>query len=147
MGKNGQQYVVCRLHEGKIEHCPLELPFTPEDQPQLHLKGAHTVHLTGFLEMEEEDELDEDSASSPSPHPGVPDSQGELSGVPGNRRAPAGMALGGSGVDPGAATFAEDEEGVGGMGPTEVPTPVVPSPPAWPAAVLLLLEAPQSGFS
>ena len=56
----GQQFVVCRLHEGKIEHCPLELPFTPEDQPMLHLKGAHTVHLTGFLEMDEEDELEED---------------------------------------------------------------------------------------
>lgn len=60
MGKNGQQYVVCRLHEGKVEHCPLELPFTPEDQPMLHLKGAHAVHLTGFLEMEDEEELDED---------------------------------------------------------------------------------------
>jgi len=59
-GGKGQQFVVCRLHEGKIEHCPLELPFTPEDQPHLHLKGAHTVHLTGFLEMEEEDELEED---------------------------------------------------------------------------------------
>ena len=102
MGKNGQQYVVCRLHEGKVEHCPLELPyatlgsnpdladfardhsphatalqriqtgllltrlscslarFTPEDQPMLHLKGAHAVHLTGFLEMEDEEELEED---------------------------------------------------------------------------------------
>jgi len=60
VGKNGQQYVVCRLHEGKVEHCPLELPFTPEDQPMLHLKGAHAVHLTGFLEMEDEEELDED---------------------------------------------------------------------------------------
>jgi len=59
VGKNGQQYVVCRLHEGKVEHCPLELPFTPEDQPMLHLKGAHAVHLTGFLEMEDEDELEE----------------------------------------------------------------------------------------
>ena len=59
MGKNGQQYVVCRLHEGKVEHCPLELPFTPEDQPMLHLKGGHAVHLTGFLEMEDEDELEE----------------------------------------------------------------------------------------
>jgi len=56
---SGQQFVVCRLHEGKVEHCPLELPFTPEDQPLLHLKGSHAVHLTGFLEMEEEDELDE----------------------------------------------------------------------------------------
>ena len=27
VGKNGQQYVVCRLHEGKVEHCPLELPY------------------------------------------------------------------------------------------------------------------------
>ena len=60
MGKNGQQYVVCRLHEGKVEHCPLELPFTPEDQPLLHLKGAHAIHLTGFLEMEDEEELEED---------------------------------------------------------------------------------------
>ena len=55
----GQQFVVCRLHEGKVEHCPLELPFTPEDQPKVHLKGAHAVHLTGFLEMEDEDELEE----------------------------------------------------------------------------------------
>ena len=61
MGKNGQQYVVCRLHEGKVEHCPLELPFTPEDQPLLHLKGAHAIHLTGFLEMEDEEELEEES--------------------------------------------------------------------------------------
>ena len=60
VGKNGQQYVVCRLHEGKVEHCPLELPFTPEDQPLLHLKGAHAIHLTGFLEMEDEEELEED---------------------------------------------------------------------------------------
>ena len=43
----------------KVEHCPLELPFTPEDQPKVHLKGAHAVHLTGFLEMEDEDELEE----------------------------------------------------------------------------------------
>ena len=55
VGDAPQQYVVCRLHEGKVEHCPLELPFTPEDQPLLHLKGAHAIHLTGFLEMEDEE--------------------------------------------------------------------------------------------
>eukprot|EP00325_Prymnesiales_sp_UTEX-LB-985_P030591 CAMPEP_0174723246 /NCGR_PEP_ID=MMETSP1094-20130205/40470_1 /TAXON_ID=156173 /ORGANISM="Chrysochromulina brevifilum, Strain UTEX LB 985" /LENGTH=278 /DNA_ID=CAMNT_0015924257 /DNA_START=66 /DNA_END=902 /DNA_ORIENTATION=+ len=54
-----QQFVVCRLHEGRLEHCTLELPFSPSDNATLHLKGPHTVHLTGFLELEDEDEFDE----------------------------------------------------------------------------------------
>ena len=55
-----QTYVVCRLHEGRLEHCTLELPFSPNDGATLHLTGPHTVHLTGFLDMEEEDEWDEE---------------------------------------------------------------------------------------
>jgi len=54
-----QQFVVCRLHEGRLEHCTLELPFSPSDKAMLHLKGPHAVHLTGFLELEDEDEFDE----------------------------------------------------------------------------------------
>ena len=54
-----QQYVVCRLHEGRLEHCTLELPFSPSDNAVLHLKGPHTLHLTGFLDMDEEDDWDE----------------------------------------------------------------------------------------
>jgi len=54
-----QQFVVCRLHEGRLEHCTLELPFSPSDNAMLHLKGPHAVHLTGFLELEDEDEFDE----------------------------------------------------------------------------------------
>ena len=42
-----QQFVVCRMHEGRMEHCTLELPFSPQDMTQLHLKGPHTIHLTG----------------------------------------------------------------------------------------------------
>jgi len=42
-----------------MEHCSLELPFSPHDRTQLHLKGPHTVHLTGFLELDDEDELAE----------------------------------------------------------------------------------------
>ena len=54
-----QQYVVCRLHEGRLEHCTLELPFSPSDGAVLHLKGPHSVHLTGFLDVDEEDNLNE----------------------------------------------------------------------------------------
>ena len=54
-----QEYVVCRLREGRSEHCTLELPFSPSDNATLHLKGPHTMHLTGFLDMDEEDEWDE----------------------------------------------------------------------------------------
>ena len=54
-----QQFVVCRLHEGRLEHCTLELPFSPTDSATLHLKGPHAVHLTGFLELEDEDDFDE----------------------------------------------------------------------------------------
>ena len=61
VGSSNQQYVVCRLHEGKLEHCTLELPFSPSDNATLHLKGPHTIHLTGFLDMEDEDEFDEDA--------------------------------------------------------------------------------------
>lgn len=72
-----------------MEHCTLELPFrcarnavaaalmhcldwclpgqcpvfaphcSPEDGAVVHLKGPHTIHLTGFLEIEDEDELNE----------------------------------------------------------------------------------------
>ena len=62
VGDAPQQYVVCRLHEGKVEHCTLELPFSPSDNVNVHLKGPHPVHLTGFLELDEEDELREQEA-------------------------------------------------------------------------------------
>ena len=52
-----QQYVVCRLHEGRVEHCTLELPFSPSDNVTLHLKGSHSVHLTGFLDLDEDDDV------------------------------------------------------------------------------------------
>ena len=48
-----------------MEHCTLELPFSPSDQAKLYLKGPHTLHLTGFLDMDEEDdwnEMDEEKA-------------------------------------------------------------------------------------
>ena len=54
-----QSFVVCRLHEGRMEHCTLELPFSPNDGATLHLKGPHTLHLTGFLDVEDDDEFDE----------------------------------------------------------------------------------------
>ena len=56
---NDQQFVVCRLHEGKLEHCTLELPFSPSDNATLHLKGPHTIHLTGFLDIGDEDDIQE----------------------------------------------------------------------------------------
>ena len=62
-----QQYVVCRLHEGRLEHCSLELPFSPSDNATLTLKGPHKLHLTGFLDVDDEDdlaEMDEDVAAS-----------------------------------------------------------------------------------
>ena len=62
VGDAPQQYVVCRLHEGKVEHCTLELPFSPSDNVNVHLKGPHPVHLTGFLELDDEDELREQEA-------------------------------------------------------------------------------------
>ena len=62
MGDAPQQYVVCRLHEGKVEHCTLELPFSPRDNVNVHLKGPHPVHLMGFLELDDEDELREQEA-------------------------------------------------------------------------------------
>ena len=55
-----QQYVVCRLHEGRLEHCSLELPFSPFDGATLQLKGPHKLHLTGFLDMDDEDDWDEE---------------------------------------------------------------------------------------
>lgn len=59
VGGGEQQFVVCRLHEGRAEHCTLELPFSPEDRAVLHLKGPHAVHLTGFLDLGDEDNFDE----------------------------------------------------------------------------------------
>jgi hypothetical protein len=59
-----QTYVVCRLHEGRLEHCTLELPFSPNDGATLHLSGPHTVHLTGFLDVEDEDEWDEEDGEN-----------------------------------------------------------------------------------
>ena len=58
MGRD-EQYVVCRLHEGRLEHCTLELPFSPSDNVTLHLQGPHKLHLTGFLDIDDEDDLDE----------------------------------------------------------------------------------------
>ena len=51
VGGTSMEYVVCRLREGKQEHCTLELPFSPSDNAVLHLKGPHTLHLTGFLDI------------------------------------------------------------------------------------------------
>ena len=59
VGDATQQYVVCRLTEGALEHFGLELPFCPGDRARLHLSGAHPVYLTGFLELEEDDEYKE----------------------------------------------------------------------------------------
>eukprot|EP00962_Isochrysis_galbana_P058310 scaffold31302_cov101-Isochrysis_galbana.AAC.2 len=54
-----QRYVVCRLHEGVLEQCPMELPFSPGDEATVHLTGAHAVHLTGFLELDDEDDMED----------------------------------------------------------------------------------------
>ena len=59
MGDDQQRFVVCRLHENNVEQCPMELPFCPEDAAKLHLTGAHSVHLTGFLDLDEDDDLRE----------------------------------------------------------------------------------------
>ncbi len=59
VGDDQQQFVVCRLHENNVEQCPMELPFCPEDAAKLHLTGAHSVHLTGFLDLDEDDDLRE----------------------------------------------------------------------------------------
>lgn len=59
IGGGAQQFVVCRLHEGQLEQCPMELPFCPEDKASIYLSGTHPVHLTGFLELDEEDDLQE----------------------------------------------------------------------------------------
>lgn len=54
-----KKYVVCRLAENQLEQCPMELPFCPDDGAVFHLTGSHAVHLTGFLELDDEDEYDE----------------------------------------------------------------------------------------
>ena len=67
-----QQYVVCSLHEGAREHCALELPLSTSDNAILHLTGPHKVHLTGYLDVEEEDnvtERDDETAAAPAPPP------------------------------------------------------------------------------
>ncbi|EOD33770.1 hypothetical protein EMIHUDRAFT_423609, partial [Emiliania huxleyi CCMP1516] len=82
VAEDEQRYVVCRLHEGVLEQCPMELPFSPGDEAQVHLSGGHAVHLTGFLELDHEDdtedmdgeldELDEESSdevAAPAPAP------------------------------------------------------------------------------
>jgi len=68
-----QEYVVCRLHEGRLEHCTLELPFSPSDNATLHLKGPHTLHLTGFLDVDEEDNWDEMDDERAHSGPGMGD--------------------------------------------------------------------------
>jgi len=59
VGDSDQKFVVCRLHEGVMEQCPMELPFCPEDKARVYLSGGHTVHLTGFLDLDEDDDLNE----------------------------------------------------------------------------------------
>ena len=35
VAEDEQRYVVCRLHEGVLEQCPMELPFSPGDEAQV----------------------------------------------------------------------------------------------------------------
>ena len=68
------EYVVCRLREGRAEHCAIELTFHPVDNVTLHLKGPHKLHLTGYLEVEDQDDLNEmdDTASDGDPSRPLP---------------------------------------------------------------------------
>ena len=52
-------FTVCTLQEGRLEHCPLELCFSPGDEAQLQLSGPHKVHLTGFLDMDDADDWED----------------------------------------------------------------------------------------
>lgn len=53
------EFVVCKLQEGRVEHCPLELCISPGDEAQLRLTGPHKVHLTGFLDMDDADDWED----------------------------------------------------------------------------------------
>lgn len=38
----------------------LEMPFSPGDEAHIHLSGAHAIHLTGFLELDDDDDESDD---------------------------------------------------------------------------------------